>query len=169
MKKKNIFYNKKTHNNFYLFLIFLFLLVTIYYFYLKNNNEYFFINKNVKNFYIIPKDKKGKIISNQDIKILDYTYNLNKNTDNNYTNIDFSIQLYASSNYDKILKVYNDYKSNLSLLHNDLFIVSLKHNLGIDYLLVYKNFINRKNALDYCTNYLNFIENCLIININNLD
>ena len=58
-----------------------------------------------------------------------------------------------------------------SLYINDLFIVLMKHNLGsgIDYLLVYKNFENRGEALNYCEKYLHFIENCLIVNVQNLE
>jgi len=171
MIKKNIFYRKKSNNNLYFFIIFLFLLIIIFVFifYSKNKFQYFIIDDNNKNFYSIPKDKKGKKIANIDIKILDYNYNLNKKTDKNYTNIDFSIQLYSSSNYDNIIKKYIEYKNNLSFYTEDLFVVSLKHNLGIDYLLVYRNFMNRKKALDYCTKFLDLIENCLIVNINNLD
>ena len=36
-------------------------------------------------------------------------------------------------------------------------------------LLVYKNFESRNEALDYCTQYLNFIGKCLIVNVQNLD
>ena len=58
----------------------------------------------------------------------------------------------------------------LSLIRlQNLFIVALKHDLGIDYLLVYKNFNNRKQAFDYCDKYLNNIEKCLIVNLQNLN
>ena len=114
-------------------------------------------------------NQQGKKIDNKDIKILDYNYNLNKTIINNSKNIDFSIQLYSSSNYENVIKKYNDYKDNLSFYMEDVFVVSLNHNLGVDYLLIYKNFMNRKLAFDYCSKYLDFIENCLIVNINNLD
>jgi len=168
MIKKNIFYRKKKQINLYFFLIFIFLCILVIIFLSKNQLEYFIINENTNNFYIIPKDKKGKKVSNSDIKILDYDYNLNKKTEKNDTNIDFSIQLYASSKYDNIYKLYNEYKKNLSFYEEDLFIVSLKHNLGIEYLLIYKSFINYNAALDYCTKYLDFLDNCLVVNINNL-
>ena len=61
------------------------------------------------------------------------------------------------------------FANNLSFIKEDLFVVVLKHNLGIDYLLVYKNFVSRNEANEYCTKYLNFIENCLIVNVQELD
>ena len=169
MIKKYIFHRKKIHINFYFFLFLFFLLIICFIFLSKNPLEYFIVNENTEIFYIIPKDKKGKKISNADIKILDYDYNLNKNTKKNDTSIDFSIQLHASSKYEDINKIYYDYKNNLSFYAEDLFIVSLKHNLGIEYLLIYKNFINYEAASDYCKKYLDFLDNCLVVNINNLD
>ena len=169
MKKKIIFYRKKININYYFFLVFILLLISTFIFLLQKQSEYFIVNENTKNFYNIPKDKKGKKISNADIKILDYDYNLNKKIEKNDTKIDFSIQLHASSKYDNIYKIYNEYKNNLSFYKEDLFIVSLKHNLGIEYLLIYKNFINYKTASDYCKKYLDLLDNCLIVNIKNLD
>ena len=85
--------------------------------------------------------------------------------------LNFSIQFFASSNYPEIMEKYNFYMKKKSLYINDLFIVLMKHNLGsgIDYLLVYKNFENRGEALNYCEKYLHFIENCLIVNVQNLE
>ena len=169
MKKKNIFHPKKTYINYYFFLVFILLLISAFIFLLQKQSEYFIVNENTKNFYNIPKDKKGKKVSNTNIKILDYDFNLNKKIEKNDTKIDFSIQLHASSKYDNIYKIYNEYKNNLSFYKEDLFIVSLKHNLGIEYLLIYKNFINYKTASDYCKKYLDLLDNCLIVNIKNLD
>ena len=81
MIKKNIFYRKKKHINLYFFLIFILLFILVFIFLSKNQSEYFIVNENSENFYNIPKDKKGKKVSNADIKILDYDYNLNKKTE----------------------------------------------------------------------------------------
>ena len=137
----------------------------IFIYYSLNQYQYFIVNENNDFFYNVPQEITGKKIPNKNVKILDYNYNLSKETKKNYSDIEFSIQLNASSNFENILKTYKNYISN----KEDLFIVSLKHNLGIEYLLTYKNFINRKMAFDYCINYLDFIENCLIVNVNNLD
>ena len=138
-------------------------------FYSQNQYKFFVVEENKAEFYVIPADKKGKIIPNKNIKILDYDYNLKKKIEKNNINYNFSIQLFASSNYDSTLYKLNNFANNLYFLEEDLFIVVLKHNLGIDYLLVYKNFESRNEALDYCNKYLNFNKNCLIVNIRNLD
>ena len=171
MNKRKIFKRKNSNKKLNILLVTLFILIIsiIYIFYLQTQNKFFVVDENKEEFYIIPSDKKGKIIPYKDIKILDYDYNLEKNIEKNNINYNFSIQLYASSNYDSTLDKLNNFANNLSYLEEDLFIVVLKHNLGIDYLLVYKNFKSRKEAFDYCTQYLNFIRDCLIVNIQNLD
>ena len=171
MKKRNIFNKKKSNKKYYILLIVLFFffmsLFSLYF--LTYQHEFFVINENIKKFYIIPKDKKGKIIPNTNIRILDYNNNLNQASEVNNTNNLFSIQLYASSDYDSILSKLTYFENNLSFIKEDLSVVGLKHNLGIDYLLVYKSFINEIEAIDYCSKYLNFIKNCLIVNIRNLN
>ena len=171
MKKRNIFNKKKPNKKYYILLIVLFFfsvsLFSLYF--LTYQHEFFVINENIKKFYIIPKDKKGKTISNTNIRILDYNNNLNQASEVNNMNNLFSIQLYASSDYDSILSKLTYFENNLSFIKEDLSVVGLKHNLGIDYLLVYKSFINKIEAIDYCSKYLNFIKNCLIVNIRNLN
>ena len=81
MIKKNIFRKNKSNKYFYFFLILLFILI-IYIFFSKTQFEYFIVEKNNDKFYEIPKDKKGKIIPNSDIRILDYTNNSVEQIDN---------------------------------------------------------------------------------------
>jgi len=167
MVNKYIFKKNKSNKYIYLFLILLFILI-IYIFFPKKINDYFIVEKNNNKFYEIPKDKKGKIIPNSEIRILDYNNNSVQVIDN-INSLLFSIQLYASSNYNNILNKIFYFEQNYSFHKKDLFIVALKHNLGIDYLIVYKNFMNKMEAMDHCGKYLNFIENCLIVNIQNLE
>ena len=169
MRKKIFFYKKKRYKKYYFFLLFIFILIIGFTFYTQNTHNFFIINKNIKEFYIIPSDKGGKTIPNQDIKILDYDSNANKKIEKNYINKQFSIQLYSSSDYNSILEKYDHFAKKLLFLEDDLFIVAIKFDLGIDYLLVYKNFNNRKEAFDYCDKYLNIIRNCLIVNFQNLE
>ena len=171
MKKRKIFNKNKSNKKYYISLIVLFFffmsLFSLYI--LTYQHEFFVINENIKKFYIIPKDKKGKTVPNTNIRILDYNNNLNQASEVNNMNNLFSIQLYASSDYDSILSKLTYFENNLSFIKEDLSVVGLKHNLGIDYLLVYKSFINKIEAIDYCSKYLNFIKNCLIVNIRNLN
>ena len=166
MIKKNIFRKNKSNKYFYFFLILLFILI-IYIFFSKTQFEYFIVEKNNDKFYEIPKDKKGKIIPNSDIRILDYTNNSVEQIDN-INSLLFSIQIYASSNYNDIIKKILYFEDLYSFHKKDIYVLALKHNLGIDYLIVYKNFMNKIDAMNHCRKYLNFIENCLIVNIQNL-
>ena len=47
--------------------------------------------------------------------------------------------------------------------------MTLKSELGIDYFLLHKNFKNRNEALEYCSKYITQIDNCLIVNAQNLN
>ena len=167
MVNKYIFKKNKNNKYTYIFFILLFILL-IYFFSPKIKNEYFIIEKNNIKFYEIPKDKKGRIIPNSDIRVLDYDNN-SVQVINDINSLLFSIQLFASSNYNDIIKKISFFEDNYSLYKKDLSVVALKHNLGIDYLIVYKNFINKIEAMNHCRKYLNFIENCLIVNIQNLE
>ena len=90
--------------------------------------------------------------------------------------LEYSIQIFASNNLDLVKKKLDSIRNNKdSIIKNDklnrkdLYIVAFDHNLGNEYLLVYKDFLSRKSALDYCLQYLNFLPNCLIVNVQNLD
>ena len=169
MKNNKIFFKKKNKSIYFYFFIFFTLILIFIYIYLNNTNSIFFeINKNNKSFYSIPLDKKGKLIPNIDKKILDLEYNSLNKIEEIENNLNFTIQLFASSNFQLVTKEYNKFLFNSSFIDNDLRIIALNHNIGIEYLLIYKNFEDRNNALDHCKKYLNFIENCLIVNIKNL-
>ena len=177
MKNRRIFSKKKS--NFFLFFTFIILSVVFIFlinnFYLKKNNKIFLINENSYEFYIVPKDKQGKIIPNTQVKILNENDNqqiLNKDT------LNYSIQIYASNDYNILINKLNHLTTqniNKKIPNENFFdiddfsVVVFKHNLGIDYLLVYKNFENYQEAKEYCSNSLTFILNCLVVNVNNLD
>ena len=170
MTKRRIF-RKKDTNIFSFILFFAISFITAYIIFIyfsKNKYDLFIIDENIIKYYFIPDNKGGKIIPNQDIKILDYNNNVKKEIIKN-DKIKFSIQLFASSKYKIIKSKYNNTLNKLSFIQEDLFVVALKHNLGIDYLLLYKNFNKRSDAFDYCAKYLNFIDNCLIVNVQNLN
>ena len=101
MIKKYIFKKNKNYRNIYFFLILLFIFLFLIFF-LKILKEYFIVEKNNNKFYEIPKDKKGKIIPNSDIRILDYNNNSVQAIDD-INSLLFSIQLYASSDYNDII------------------------------------------------------------------
>ncbi len=80
MNKRKIFKRKNSNKKLNILLVTLFILIIsiIYIFYLQTQNKFFVVDENKEEFYIIPSDKKGKIIPNKNIKILDYKYNLEK-------------------------------------------------------------------------------------------
>ena len=166
MKKRRIFVKKS--KKYYKYIIFLLIFSLIILFLLFFRNDKFFIITNFnKDFFIIPEDKKSKIIPYTNKRSLDK--NINKKSETNEIDYNYSIQIYASTDYNLVLTKYNNTIKNPLILKNELFIVAFSNSLGIDYLLVYKNFNNNIQAMDYCQKHLIFIQNCLIVNIQNLE
>ena len=164
---------KKIYKRITKYLIFLILFIIMFFFYkFFTKNIYFKIPSFKDSFYIIPKDKGGQTITNQDKKGLHLSYNNNENIDLiNDDSLNFSIQLFSNANFsfiedkrEELLKI----KDTIYLPY-DLFIVALKNDLGIEYLLLYKNFTSRLEALEYCKKYAYFLDNCLILNVKNID
>ena len=120
---------------------------------------------------MIPEDREGKIIENQEKKILhlDYTNKDNINLINN-PNLEYSIQLFSSDDYNLTI----DYRSKLIdnndsiFLPKELFVAILNYELISEYLLLYKNFKTRKKALEYCEKYSYYLSKCIIVNAKNL-
>tara|TARA_Y100001970_G_scaffold45393_1_gene56983 strand:- start:1998 stop:2528 length:531 start_codon:yes stop_codon:yes gene_type:complete len=173
MYKKRIFRNKKNKNNKLLFFIFLlsFILIIFYLFYYKLFFfKYIQIDNYDKIFYVIPKDKGGQKVLNVEKKSLNKIDNEQKNI-NNYDipKLIFSIQFFANNNYEKVynklLKLTRDNENIYN--HNDFYILTLFTDIGIEYFLTYKNFISRENAANYCDKYLNNLDNCYIIDVQN--
>ena len=83
--------------------------------------------------------------------------------------IKYSIQLHSSINYIESREKLNHYLKKNIFNQNDFSIVSYNHTIGREYVLIYKNFETRKAAFEYCSKYLNFINNCIIINVQNIN
>ena len=173
MKNKKLFYSKKNYLRKIYYLFFLIVIVIISYFYiiLADRKNLFNIEKNFNSFYTIPLDREGEKIENQEKKILhlDYTNKDNINLIND-PKLKYSIQLFSSDDYKFII----NYRSKLInkdtiFFSEDLFIAILNYELISEYLLLFKNFNTRKNALDYCEKYTDYLEKCIIVNVNNLD
>ena len=112
---------------------------------------------NIKALHLSDNDKTNEIIDN------DYFLN-------------FSIQVYSSENYEEVKNKYkyllkNNNNNNFenTLNSDDFYIVNFNNVLGNDYILLYKNFDSRSDALEYCLEYFNISPNCLIINVKNLE
>ena len=172
MKRRKIFSKRKKLSKkiFFLFTFFLFTF-TIFIFIILNSNQVFFeIPEFEGSFYIVPDDKEGTKVANTDKKVLHLNQKQNKISEiPNDPMLEYSIQIFASNNLDLIKKKLDFIIINKKLNRKDLYIVAFDNNLGNEFLLVYKDFLSRNSALNYCLNYLNFLPNCLIVNVQNLD
>ena len=173
MKNKNIF-NKKSKNKFFKFylLIFIAFIILFYIFFLSNNNDYFIISQNDSPYYVIPKDKGGEDILNQDKKGLHLSYkNEVQNKVINDIELKFSIQLFTNIDYEIIKKTRNDliFANDSIFLQEDLFIAIFKNSIGNEYFLLYKNFDSHLLAKSHCKKYTYFVKKCLIVNVQNLE
>jgi len=165
---KKFFFKKKRKSKIpYIFLIII-LFVFIYFQYIQSNNELFLIEEFNNNFFIVPGEKGGKKIINTDKKVLHFDKQISEINENQFSNINYSIQLFSSEDYKLVEENFITFKKKFNLNHNDLFIVAFRNSLNTSYLLIYKNFKNRKEANLYCLNNINFLTNCLIINVESL-
>ena len=169
---KKIFNKKKKINKKIIIISFLiFSGLLIFFFNLKENNKNFFIIKeNKSSFYIIPINKEGRLIENLDKKGL-HLSDINKDH-NKFTNeekIKFSIQLFTSNDYNIITSKRKELLAikDPTFFESNLFIASLDGILGIEFFLLYKNFENQLDALDYCSKNQFFRKNCIIVNVEN--
>ena len=110
---------------------------------------------------------------NQDKKSLHIDENKNNNKEIiNDSSLSFTIQIYASNSYKEINKyldkLFKDVSIKKTFNKNDFYIVSFSHNLDFEYLLVYKNFLRRVDANEFCSKNINFFKKCLIVNVKNL-
>tara|TARA_Y100000994_G_scaffold198420_1_gene168443 strand:+ start:58 stop:585 length:528 start_codon:yes stop_codon:yes gene_type:complete len=175
MSKKLIFKKKNKKNlirNNFIFL-FIIIIMIFYFFYINFKSDYFEINEFKGSFFFIPQDKGGAIISNQDKKSLHIDENKNNNKEIiNDSSLSFTIQIYASNSYKEINKyldkLFKDVSIKKTFNKNDFYIVSFSHNLDFEYLLVYKNFLRRVDANEFCSKNINFFKKCLIVNVKNL-
>ena len=174
MKNKKLFYNKKNYTRkiYYLFFFLVaIVIISFFYFILADRKNLFSIEQNLNSFYAIPLDREGKKIENQEKKILHLDYTNKDNIDLiNDPNLKYSIQLFSSDDYKSIINFRSKLINNDTIfLSKDLFIAILNYDLISEYLLLFKNFNTRKNALEYCEKYTYYLEKCIIVNVNNLD
>ena len=154
---------------YFLIFILLILILIIFFLYFKNNVVNTTVSEFTENYYILPLDKKGKKIPNLYKKVLNSNSNENKFLPKKDELIKYSIQFHTSTNYVESRKKLNYYLKKNIFNQSDFLIVSFDHTLGREYLLIYKNFETRKSALEHCSKYLNFISNCIIVNVQNMN
>ena len=138
----------------------------LYFFILSNENKFIVIPANTDVFYIIPEDRGGEKVANLDKKSLNKTskeiieHEMEKPDD-----LLFSIQFFTDSqmiNVNQYLKkITNSDESIYSI--DDFYILALTSEIGIEYFLLYKNFMTRLDATNYCIKFLPKMNNCLVV------
>jgi len=169
MKKRKIFSKKKSFNKILFFFLILFFPLFFFILIIDHKNEFFIIEDFTDKFYIIPLDKEGKKIPNIDKQVLHLNSNNNIIKLKKNDLIKYSIQFYASIFYEEVREKLNFYLQKDIFNENDFSIVILEHSIGREYILIYKNFETKNFAQEYCSNYLNILNSCLIVNVQNLD
>ena len=170
MIKNNIFFKKKNKKIIIFLNIILFLLALLYFFFLKERSL-FFLPQNNNSFYIYPEDKGGLKIKNLNKNSLHLSYNKENilNLDS-LINLKYSIQIETNSDYNYIENKRNNLINNNPLFNNNnLYIRFLKNNFSTDYFLLYLNFDSKKLANEYCHKYSSLLEDCIVVNVQNLD
>jgi len=132
----------------------------------------FLIPLNNDIFYLVPEDKGGQKILNQNKKGLHLSYEEESGLPIiNDPKLKFSIQITSSNDYLYVKNKKNNLLnvSDSLFLIEDLYIALFNTKLGIEYVLLYKNFNLSNEAWEYCSKYIKFIDKCLIVNVQNLE
>ena len=166
MIRRQIFKKRKSKKKIISLIILLILIILFYFSFSYKNKNFIIISENKENFFIVPKDKGGKKVSNLDKKSLNLKSNeiVNNNTHTG-ENLLFSIQFYTDrdvENVNKFLKKITNFDEAIYSIDN-FYILALTSEIGIEYFLLYKNFTTRLEAANYCIKFLNKIDNCLIV------
>lgn len=144
-----------------------------YLYYLRYHNlEFFEIQDYSKSFYFIPENKGGQNIPNQNKKGLHLSFNDKDSIDIvKVDKLKYSIQIYSDNKYDLInnMRIELINKKNSIFSSENLFIAIFESSIGREYFLLFKNFETRVDVVNYCQKYVYFLNNCLIVNAQNLD
>tara|TARA_Y100001970_G_C14055702_1_gene761441 strand:+ start:231 stop:746 length:516 start_codon:yes stop_codon:yes gene_type:complete len=166
MPTRKIFFKKSLKNKIIVWiLILVFLLISYFYFILNKKNEFIIIPENTDIFYIVPKDKGGEKVQNLDKKSLNSKSQIMHDKIYKPDNLLYGIQFFSNSEYENVNNFLINITNNNENIYqiNEFYILPLHTEIGIEYFLIYKNFKTRNDALDYCTNFLTKIDNCLIV------
>ena len=166
MPTRKIFFKKNLKNKIIIWiLILVFLLILYFYFILNKKNEFIIIPENTDIFYIVPKDKGGEKVQNLDKKSLNSKSEIMHDKIYKPDNLLYGIQFFTNSEYENVNNFLINITNNNENIYqiNEFYILPLHTEIGIEYFLIYKNFKTRNDALDYCTNFLTKIDNCLIV------
>ena len=172
MRKRLFTNNKKFIYIFFLIPILIFLIFILFFYNL--NKKFFDIPIYSSSYYFYPEDLGGLKINNLDKKSLHMNIS-NKNSEiiNDY-NLKYSIQVFSSSDYIVVTDKLNEFKSfncnkkdDYFFEINEFYLALFNNNISDEYFLLYKNFDNRQSALNYCTNLLKCMNNCLVVNVQN--
>ena len=167
MNARSLFKKKQSHKKIIIFLSCLIIVFFILYFFIfSNENRFIVIPENTDIFYIVPEDRGGEKVANLDKKSLNKTTKeIVENEIEKPDDLLFSIQFFTDSqmiNVNQYLqKITNSDESIYSV--DDFYILALTSEIGIEYFLLYKNFMTRLDATNYCIKFLPKMNNCLVV------
>ena len=167
MNSRSLFKKRKSYRKIIISVSFLLILFFfIYFFIFKNEKKFIIIPDNPDFFYVIPEDRGGEKVLNLDKKSLNtITENITQNNIEKRDDLLFSIQFLTDNEIENIYKYLQKITSFDESIYsiNDFYILALTSEIGIEYFLLYKNFITRLDAKNYCINFLPKMDNCLIV------
>ena len=160
--KKKLSYRKIIIALSFIIIVFFFL----YFFILSNENKFIVIPANTDVFYIVPEDRGGEKVANLDKKSLNKTtkviveHEIEKPDD-----LLFSIQFFTDSQMINVNQYLQKITNSDELIYSidDFYILALTSEIGIEYFLLYKNFMTRLDATNYCIKFLPKMNNCLVV------
>ena len=133
------------------------------------NKTYFYIKTDNLKYYSFPIDKEGEKVNFLDKKSVNLPYKINENIKlDNIEELIFTIQLFSNEDIEKVIKYMDKFLAfkNELIIREDLYLFSIKSDIGNNYFLTYKNFLSKNSATEFC-HKSNILNKCLIINIQN--
>ena len=167
MNERPLFKKRRSYKKIIIFLPSLLIVFIFFYFFIFiNENEFIVIPENTDIFYIIPEDRGGEKVPNLDKKSLNLiTKDFKGNIIDKSNNLLFSIQFFTDNEIENVSKFFQkitNFEDSI-YIDSDFYILALTTEIGIEYFLLYKNFMTRLDATNYCIKFLPKMNNCLVV------
>ena len=167
MNARSLFKKKQSYRKIIIALSSIIIIFLFFYFFiLSNENEFIVIPENTDVFYIVPEDRGGQKVANLDKKSLNKTIKtIDEHPIKKPDDLLFSIQFFTDNqikNVNQYLKKITNFDESTYSI-DDFYILALTSEIGIEYFLLYKNFMTRLDATNYCIKFLPKMNNCLVV------
>ena len=167
MNERPLFKKKKSYRKILIALFCLIIIFLFFYFFIfSNENEFIVIPENTDVFYIVPEDRGGEKVANLDKKSLNKaTKVIAEHEIEKPDDLLFSIQFFTHNEMINVNQYLQKITNSDESIYNidDFYILALTSDIGIEYFLLYKNFMTRLDATNYCIKFLPKMNNCLVV------